>query len=89
METHNLRNIIWLEACIVTPTSTKGLVAAGYGAMSGDCSPVQHVIDIWYCGIGAGICGSGYIVELQTKVPEDYAKIAQSRTRPLLGPSPG
>ena len=75
METHNLRNIIWLEACIVTPTSTKGLVA-GYGAMSGDCSPVQHVIDIWYCGIGAGICGSGYIVELQTKVHEDYAKVA-------------
>ena len=39
-------------------------------------SAVQHVIDIWYCGIGAGICGSGYIEELQTNVPEDYAKIA-------------
>ena len=39
-------------------------------------SAVQHVIDIWYCGIGAGICGSGYIVELQTKVPEDNANIA-------------
>ena len=38
-------------------------------------SAVQHVIDIWYCGIGAGICGSGYIVELQTKVPEDYANV--------------
>ena len=58
----------------MTPTSTKGLVA-GYGAMWGECSPVQHVIDIWYCGIGAGICGSGYIVELQTKVPEDYANV--------------
>ena len=57
------------------PTSTKGLVA-GYGAMSGDCSAVQHVIDIWSCGIGAGICGSGYIVELQTKVPDVYTKIA-------------
>ena len=49
---------------------------SGYGAMWSDCSPVQHVIDIWYCGIGAGICSSGYIVELQTKVPEDNAKIA-------------
>ena len=28
-------------------------------------------------------------VELQTTVPEDYAKISQSRRRPLLWPSPG
>ena len=52
-------------------------------------SAVQHVIDIWYCGIGAGICGSGYIVELQTKVHEVYKKIALSWTRSLLWPSPG
>ena len=84
METHNLRNIIWLEACIVTPTSTKGLVA-GYGAMWGDCSAVQHVIDIWYCGIGAGICGSGYIVELQTKVVEVYKKIDYHGQGPYYG----
>ena len=28
-------------------------------------------------------------IELQTKVPEDYAKISQSQRRPLLGSSPG
>ena len=28
-------------------------------------------------------------IELQTMVPEDYAKISQSQRRPLLGPSPG
>ena len=28
-------------------------------------------------------------IELQTKVPEDYAKISQSQRRPLLGRSPG
>ena len=26
-------------------------------------------------------------IELQTKLPEDYAKISQSQRRPLLGPS--
>ena len=30
-----------------------------------------------------------YRLELQTKVPEDYAKISQSQRRPLLGRSPG
>ena len=84
METHNLRNIIWLEACIVTPTSTKGLVA-GYGAMWGDCSAVQHVIDIWYCGIGAGICGSGYIVELQTKVSKFTRRLHYRGQGPYYG----
>ena len=28
-------------------------------------------------------------IELQTMVPEDYAKISQSQRRPLLGRSPG
>ena len=27
----------------------------------------------------------GVIIELQTKFPEDYAKISQSRRRPILG----
>ena len=29
------------------------------------------------------------LVELQTMVPEDYAKVSQSQRRPLLGPSSG
>ena len=39
---------------------------------------------------GWRVAAGGGGEQLQTKVPEDYAKISQSRRRPaLLGPSPG
>ena len=47
----------------------------------------------WTCSAPWTGCSSGpcthSTLELQTKVSEDYAKISQSRRRPLLGPSPG